>query len=244
MDKYKIHVAKEIAKRNCWYVGSQFEWAEKEIVKRIFNRRQQFFYKILKERKLKKKIITILDYGCGDGYWTLFFSQFPYCKVVGVDYNSLRLKRARSIVKNVEFIEADLRKRNQHIGKYDIVFCSQVIEHIQEDIKFLMNIKNHLETDGILILGTTNEGSLTHRMYYERKKIKTDHVHFYTEKEIKDKIKRAKFKIKRIFREVFFPGNAKIYYKFTSTNIGFRFLEVLTNLIPSQCSDFYFECIP
>lgn len=258
VENYVEHVKKQIEKKNPWYIQSQFAWAEKESIKRAYNRRRQFFFKIIKREISKKGNITLLDYGCGDGYWALFFSRFLDCKLVGVDYNPLRLKRAKSVVKKAQFIEADLRLKNEHIGKYDIVFCSMVIEHVENDIFFLKNIKNHLKQDGLLILGTSNEGSLLHRFkrsllhkfkrslfhrFKSRNKIrKTDHVQFYTEKEIKSKIREAGFKITRTFREVFFPGFERLYYKFTSTDIGFKLLELLIILFPSQCSGYYFEC--
>lgn len=236
------YIKKQISDENPWYVNSQFAWAEKESIKRIYNQRFIFFYKILRSEIFRKGKITLLDYGCGDGYWSLVFSQFSTCKVTGVDYNPLRLKRGKAIVKNAKFIETDLQKKNKFPEKYDIVFCSQVIEHIKDDVFFLKNIKNYLKQDGILILGTPNEGSFTHRVRNYTKKIKTDHIHFYKEWEIKSKIEDSGFVIKKIYREVFFPGFDKLYYKLTSTDLGFKILELLTIFFPSQCSDYYFEC--
>ena len=186
----------------------------------------------------------ILDCGCGDGYWSLFFSQFLGCKVTGVDYNPLRIKRARSIVKNCRFIEADLTKKINTFGKFDIVFCNQVIEHIKDDISFLENIKKNLKKNGIFILGTPNEGSFLHNNIFRKKILeRSDHVQFYREKIIKLKLKKTGFIIKDIYREVFFPGLDKLYYQMTSNDFGFKLLELLTILFPSQCSDFYFKCV-
>lgn len=242
MNNYAEHISKQIADDNPWYTDSQFEWAEKESIRRIYNQRILFFYKIVEREIARKGGVTLLDYGCGDGYWSLVLSHFLGCKVTGVDYNPLRLERAKSIVKNAKFIESDLRKRNENLGKFDIVFCSQVIEHIEGDVSFLENIRNHLKEGGILILGTTNEGCLTQRFRNYITRGETDHVHFYTEKEIKFKIEKAGFVIKNIYREVFFPGSDKLYYMLNSRDFGFKILELLTILFPSQCSDYYFEC--
>jgi len=243
MSDYNKHIKKQIERQNPWYIGSQFAWAEQESIKRIYDRRRRFFHKIIMNEIMKRGRMKLLDYGCGDGYWALFFSQIPNCNVIGVDYNLLRLERARSLIRNAIFIQADLRKRNNNLGKNDIVFCSQVIEHVKDDISFLHNIKNYLIKDGTLIIGCPNEGSLAHRFRYRHeRRINTDHVHFYKEKEIKLKIKMAGFKIETIFREIFYPGWDKLYYELTSTDFGFKFLEILTLIFPSQCSDYYFEC--
>jgi 2-polyprenyl-3-methyl-5-hydroxy-6-metoxy-1,4-benzoquinol methylase len=200
------------------------------------------FYKIIKREISRKGRISLLDYGCGDGYWSQVFSRFLLCEVTGVDYNPLRLERARSIIKNVKFIEADLRETNEQLGKFDIVFCNQVIEHVKDDVSFLKDIRNHLKDDSVLILGTPNESCFTQRFRNYIMKGETDHVHFYKEKEIRDKIEKAGFVIKDIYREVFFPGFDKLYYRLTSTDLGFKLLELLTIIIPSQCSDYYFMC--
>ncbi|MHA1427546.1 MAG: class I SAM-dependent methyltransferase [Candidatus Helarchaeota archaeon] len=239
---YKEYVNLQIANKNPWYINSQFAWAQKAEIKKIYKKRNQFFSNIINRVISQKKKIRLLDYGCGDGYWTLIFSQIKNCTVVGVDYNPLRLKRARLINPNVKFIQTDLRKKNPPLGKYDLVFCSQVVEHIEDDITFLKIIRTYLKKDGILILGCPNDGSLTQRIRACYSPIKSDHVHYYTEHEIKTKIRHAGFKINKIMREVFYPGWDKLFYMLTSTNYGFKLLELLTILFPSLCSDYYFEC--
>jgi 2-polyprenyl-3-methyl-5-hydroxy-6-metoxy-1,4-benzoquinol methylase len=242
MSNYTNHVRKQIESNNPWYTGAQFAWAKKESIRRIYDHRFLFFYKILKREISKKGRTTLLDYGCGDGYWCLVFSRFLLCEVSGVDYNPLRLERCRKVMRNIKFIEADLNKSNEQLGKFDIVFCNQVIEHVKDDVSFLKGIRDHLKKDGTLILGTPNEGSFTHRFRNYFSKGETDHVHFYKEKGIRDKIEKASFIVKDIYREVFFPGFDRLYYRLTSTDLGFKLLELLTIIIPSQCSDYYFEC--
>ena len=238
----KYHVIEQIKQDNTWFTSSQFQWAEKENIKRIYAGRYSFFKKHIEEALKINGEVSILDYGCGDGYWSKQFSNIRGCEITGTDYNPLRLERARKIATNPIFIEADLTKENVNLGKYDIVFCSQVIEHIGDDLNFLINLKNHIKPGGILILGTPNEGSLGHRIRNYFMNIQTDHTHFYTERKIKRKIKLAGFMIINTYREVFFPGVDKIYYKLTSTDSGFKLLEILTLLFPWQCSDFYFVC--
>jgi len=273
MNNFKIYVKKNIDNNNPWYTASQFEYAELDGVKRSMESRFLFFYKIIRRELLLKKKIKILDYGCGDGYWASVFSDFKNCSVTGLDYNELRLKRARSKVKGAKFIEFDITKINKEIGLFDIVFCSQVIEHIKDDLGFIINIKKYLKKDGILIIGTPNEGCLNivigRRIYRIARIIKnyikfiikkpmkfysfadfkrtidfpkTDHVHFYREKEIVNKIKDAGFFIADIYREVFAIGIDRLQYKLTSTDIGFKLLQILSKLMPSQCAGYYFEC--
>jgi len=242
LKNHKEYVKEQITSNNPWYTNLQLVYEERENVKRIYKQRFLFFYKIIKKEIAKKDKVTLLDYGCGDGYWAAIFSEFPNCEVTGVDYNPVRLERARCLAKNAKFIEADLCQPNKQLREYDIVFCSQVVEHIENDFLFLANLKRYLKDDGVLILGTTNEGCFTQKFRNYRAKEKTDHKHFYKEKEIKDKIEKAGFFIKVFYREVFYPGFDSIYYGLTSTDLGFKLLELLTIIFPSQCSDYYFVC--
>jgi 2-polyprenyl-3-methyl-5-hydroxy-6-metoxy-1,4-benzoquinol methylase len=236
------HAEEQIRKDNPWYTESQFQWARSPAIKRIYDQRYSYFRKIIDAEIFKKGKIHILDYGCGDGYWAILFSQIKDCCVVGVDYNPLRIQRAKEAASKANFYQADLQQSNT-FGQFDIVFCSQVIEHIQDDILFLTMIKNFMKQDSRLILGTPNEGCLTQRLRNSFKKEPTDHCHFYTEKEITEKLQNTGFIVNDVFREVFYPGHDKLYYQLTSSSWGFQFLQWCTKHMPSQCSDYYFDCV-
>ena len=67
--------------------------------------------------------------------------------------------------------------------KFDLIICNHVIEHIDEFIVALANMKNMLAKGGILILGVPNEGAKWWQLAYDLepniRKI-TDHKHFFT----------------------------------------------------------------
>jgi 2-polyprenyl-3-methyl-5-hydroxy-6-metoxy-1,4-benzoquinol methylase len=125
---------KQITQQNPWSRNSHFEWANKDSIRRIYNQRFLFFYRILKREIQEKGRIKLLDYGCGDGYWPFQFSQVSKIPVVRVDYNPLQLKRCHECISDQTFIEADLNEKNIKLEKYDVGFCCQVIEHVQDDV--------------------------------------------------------------------------------------------------------------
>jgi hypothetical protein len=43
-------------------------------------------------------------------------------------------------------------------------------------------------------------------------------------------------------REPFFIGTDDLYYSLLETEWGLALLEFMTLLVPTECSDFYFEC--
>ncbi|MCK4785708.1 MAG: glycosyltransferase, partial [Desulfobacteraceae bacterium] len=237
-------VRQQIIQGNPWYVGSQFEWAEKAHIKRIYEKRHRFFIECI--NRTKKRLgnkMRVLDAGCGDGYWLRKLKDLEGVELTGVDYNPLRIEHAKQVVPNVAVYHSDLM---DFVSKepFDIVFLSQVIEHVEDDVGLLLKTRSLLRDEGILILGTPNEGSYLHQERNRRlgASFTTDHVHFYTEHEIIPKLQQAGFAIESIMCEVFCVGDDDLYYKLLETQWGFELLEFMTFLVPSECSDFYFEC--
>jgi len=127
---------------------------------------------------------------------------------------------------------------------FDLVLLNQVIEHVQDDEGLLRTLRGLLGPGGTLILGTTNEGCFFQRRQVRRRGTgATDHVHFYTEREIRSKIQRTGFDVAGVLREVYFLINDRIHNRLVRTRPGFALLTALTVLLPGGCSDYYFECV-
>lgn len=78
-----------------------------------------------------KEARTVLDVGCGNGYITFHMNAF--CKTIGVDMK-------RDITNSPD------------IGKFNIVTCFDVLEHIEDKGKAIDNLKNNCYSDGLIIL--------------------------------------------------------------------------------------------
>jgi 2-polyprenyl-3-methyl-5-hydroxy-6-metoxy-1,4-benzoquinol methylase len=239
------HVARQIAEANPWYVRPHFEWASKPAVTRIYQRRFEYFVACIDRARARLgRRLRLLDAGCGDGYWLMRLSSLPDLELSGVDYNPLRVERARQAAPTASITCSGLHEFAAG-QQFDVILLSQVIEHVPDDVGLLRQVARLLRPGGVLILGTPNEGSFLQSV--ERRRTGTaaltDHVHFYTEKEIRRKLDGAGFETVSVMREVFFFFIYDWYYVLTARAWGFAFLELLTRLFPSQCSDYYFECV-
>ena len=235
---------REILEGNPWYVGSQFEWAAKPYVRRIYERRFQFIVSCIERaRSQVEGDLRLLDAGCGDGYWLSRLEAIPGVSLTGIEYNPLRIERARKAAPTAKVYCDDLQTFSSP-ELFHVVILSQVIEHVHNDVDLLVKMRELLVPGGTLILGTPNEGSFLHRLRQKfRPGFQTDHVHFYIEAEITRKITSAGFRIENVMYEVFFFGINRIYNWLNSRSWGFLLLEKLAELIPSECSDYYFECL-
>jgi SAM-dependent methyltransferase len=171
-------------------------------------------------------------------------SALPDIELFGADYNPLRVERARQAAPAASIVNTSLHEFAPE-QRFDVILLSQVIEHVADDVGLLRHVSRLLRPGGVLILGTTNEGSLLQRIDRRRtgSGALTDHVHFYTEREVRRKLVGAGLAPVSVMREVFFFFRYDWYYSLTARERGFAFLELLTRLVPSQCSDFYFECV-
>lgn len=228
-----------------WYVGGHFAWAEKPEIVPIYAKRLSFFQACIERvREHKDQNVRMLDAGCGDGYWISKLQSISNLDIEGIDYNPLRVARIKERFPSVKVTAVDLMKyETQRL--FDIVFLNQVIEHVEDDEALLKRLRGVLRPRGVLIVGTTNEGCFLQQLSLKRRgeTLKTDHVHFYLEKDIRRKIVSSGFNIQSVMREVFYPGHDRIYYGLTKRRWGFKLLESMTTLFPSQCSDYYFYCV-
>ena len=126
-------------KRNIW-VGNQVKinYVYKKIERYIKNAR------------------TACEVGVGEGYLLRLLYNYGL-EVVGVDIskylvNHLRNKFYREGL-DIELIQGDVSKVKLEKGKFDLIFCLDVLEHIPDVKKAIENIKKGL-SDGGLLIGT------------------------------------------------------------------------------------------
>lgn len=95
-----------------------------------------------------------LDFGCGDGFYGPFLRQHVD-RLFGADLSNC-IEDARNRAAYHDFIQRDLGKRI--IGKedtYDIIFSSEVIEHVSDYRAFMENAYHLLKPGGYFFLTTT-----------------------------------------------------------------------------------------
>lgn len=110
-----------------------------------------------KESGKDKKDIRILDVGCGTGVMITIPLASKGFNVVGVDTDAGSIAFAESInpYKDARFICGEISKIN-FTRKFDVIICSEVLEHLGDPEGFLRDICRLLVLDGILIITVPN----------------------------------------------------------------------------------------
>lgn len=106
---------------------------------------------------------TVLEIGCATGYMSEYLEQKMACVVTGIELNPAQAAMARSRCSHL--IEGDAAEPvtqarvDDHVaikGKFDIVFMSQVIEHVAYPDQLLVKVRDWLAPDGALVVSTCN----------------------------------------------------------------------------------------
>lgn len=239
-------VDEEILKQNPWYVDSQLETLKIPAYFYTFTNRWQYISDTIStfRQNTSKKELKVLDAGCGDGLNLIQLSKEKSINLNALDYNEIRVNRVKKEFPNVNVFQSDLTKPESNLLKqFDIILCSQVIEHIPDYKSCIDTLLSYLNEDGILILGTPNEGCLLAKIrnnLLEKSILKnTDHIHFFKINQFIPYIRGKKLRIENVYTENFFYPKTKWFLKMGESGFKRKISQFLMNLFPSQVAGFY-----
>ncbi len=104
----------------------------------------------------------ILDAGSGFGQYVYYLSKrFPKANILGLDVKEEQVADCNLFFENagkanVGFQTADLTTIN-YAGRFDLVVCVDVMEHIEDDRKVLSNYFRALKPGGSLLISTPSD---------------------------------------------------------------------------------------
>lgn len=152
----------------------------------------------------KKAGLKILDAGCGEGQLLERISKSFERKglsveLFGSDITNVALNNAKKRSNSKFFLE-DLEKLHYLDESFDIIICTEVIEHVQNYKKVINELKRVLKSGGILIISFPNEQLWNiSRFFLGRKPIKVpDHVNSFSPRDIINEVKLKVIKILNI----------------------------------------------
>lgn len=83
-------------------------------------------------------ITRILDAGCGEGFITnLLCQSFSSIDVTGLEYTEEALRIARPMNSRASFLQGDICRMPFVDSSFDIVVCTEVLEHLDDPIRAL-----------------------------------------------------------------------------------------------------------
>jgi SAM-dependent methyltransferase len=155
-----------------------------------------------------KKAGKVLDIGCWEGHQLEHFMKVGW-KCAGTELNKKAANIATS--KGIEVHQISIRELFCRFEdeKWDVINVAYILEHIPNPIDFLINLKDRLEDDGIIIVEVPNEFSPFQLAYITENKIDPywialpDHLNYFNKHGIENLVKKTGFSI--IHGETSFP---------------------------------------
>ena len=122
-------------------------------IENIAKKRSIYYSKLLNKKNFK-----ILEIGCGVGHFGRTFEKTGV-EYLGIDINNDLIKEGKKYNNNV--INCDFFDLNTKDKKFDVIFCSQVLEHITEPSLFIKKVYSSLNSNGIFHVDVPNHDSLS-----------------------------------------------------------------------------------
>jgi len=190
------------------------EFHKKSKIQKKPIKRNNFTYRLIIREvekillKIKRNNVIILDYGCGIGTLAFYLASKGY-NITGVDVSPLSIRLCNKSAKEMNLsglakfnLNKDfLKKLKKTSGKFDLIICSEVIEHVQNDIKLLKKLSGILNKGGYFLLTTPSKNAPLFKMGLAKLfDIRVGHLRRYTEKDLTKKVEKASFKIIKVIK--------------------------------------------
>ncbi|TAL50389.1 MAG: class I SAM-dependent methyltransferase [Chitinophagaceae bacterium] len=99
--------------------------------------------------------MAIVDIGCGTGHLLYYLKEeYGFQKATGLDYSPEAIKVAKKLFPYFDFYEFDIYKNWDN--KYDIILCTEVLEHLLYPDLAFANILSMLNDGGSLVITVPN----------------------------------------------------------------------------------------
>lgn len=119
----------------------------------------------------------ILDLGCGEGgIIRAIFEKFPKKNITGVDISPRRINFLKKIFPQGRFLCEDVAHTSLK-SKFDLIICSQVIEHVENDKKIVEEFYRLLTKEGFLYVTSVIKRPWAIYKYRNKKKFVLDPTH-------------------------------------------------------------------
>ncbi len=145
----------------------------------------------------RKSIFTILEAGSGAGYFLKCIEKwFPKSKIYGLDADELLVEFSKRHLEKSVVLPCNIETLPFPEQKIDIVCSFQVIEHLDNPLKFLSEAYRVLKTKGFLLLATPNPTGICAKVLKNKwQGYRYDHISLKSPREWRQIIRETGFQI-------------------------------------------------
>lgn len=130
------------------------------VLERLFRSTEDENRRVILETMPPRPQARMLDLGCGDGRWTVEVARHVGAgEIHGVEMLEERAAEAHG--RGVDVLVADLSEPlvGYDDASFDVIHSNQVIEHVRDTDRFILEIRRLVRPDGYVLLSTNNLSS-------------------------------------------------------------------------------------
>lgn len=164
---------------------------------------------------IQDKPTKILDVGCASGWFlSRLKKKFPKAKCVGIDVYKDGVKYGKKKYPKITLRVADAHKIPYQENIFDLVICTEVLEHIANPEEALHEIKRVLKKNGTAVIELDSGSLLFSIVWYIWRKSRGkvwshSHLHSFTVKKLERILKKTGFEI--LHKKRFNLGMAMVF---------------------------------
>lgn len=185
-----------------------------------------------------KSLGKVLDAGCGDGTILYLLKENYIFEPYGIDISQNAVKKA--IERGIDAQVSDLSERIPFPDEsFDLIICSEVLEHLYFPEKALREINRVAKNDAIIIFSIPNIAYIQHRIrfllgksiFFNPKFQSSEHIRFWTKSSFFELLKRENFKPET---SIGTEGHTVLYNIFKREELLSKYLFIKTTKISSR----------
>lgn len=141
-------------------------------------------------KRLSVKKGKVLDVGVGNGYLLSYFQKRGF-ETAGYEYDKelVALLNSKDDTRWLNIKEGDITKLSGN-AQYDVVVCTDVIEHIKDDQKAVKNLYSFVKPGGILVIGVP-----AFQFLFGKRDVMWGHYRRYSKSRLLNKVHNLKGKV-------------------------------------------------
>ena len=147
-NKERAEIYADVKSHDEIYLASDYS-----VRKKIHFKRFDILHELMGDIEQKK----ILDAGAGEGY---FLSSINAKQKCGIELSEIRVKTALKLFPDLNITVSDVRKMPFEDDSFDVIICSEVLEHVDGYANALEEFKRCIKPDGSIILSFPNENTV------------------------------------------------------------------------------------
>lgn len=140
----------------------------------------------LLEPLLHKKNLNILDYGCGVGTIDFYLASKGH-KILGLEVSKIAIQSCRHSAEAMGLNKfTKFESINKKLdSKYDLILCSEVIEHVPNDSGLIKKLSTFLKRGGLILISVPSKNAPLYKLgLADRFDKKVGHLRRYNQEKL------------------------------------------------------------